>query len=172
MTQAQRRTKMPAGMVNQQCHEAITAAQTAARAGTWVYTIAYGAGPLSGCSSDTNPTISPCAALQQMASDSTKFFSDQTGSNNACTSAAHPITGLNQIFQTKRRPNAGPANPPTPQSSEASWERQISALALFICQCRCRSLPTVDATRRHHEKFSVCSVSLWWPLFAFPQRYS
>ncbi len=38
--------------------------------------------------------------LQQMASDSTKFFSDQTGSNNACTSAAHPITGLNQIFQT------------------------------------------------------------------------
>ncbi len=93
------KNEMPAGMVNQQCHEAITAAQTAARAGTWVYTIAYGA-PLSGCSSDTNPTISPCAALQQMASDSTKFFSDQTGSNNACTSAAHPITGLNQIFQT------------------------------------------------------------------------
>ncbi len=93
------KSNMVASKVANQCHQAITAAQAAAHAGTWVYTIAYGA-PLSGCSSDTNPTISPCAALQQMASDSTKFFSDQTGGNNSCTSSAHPITGLNQIFQT------------------------------------------------------------------------
>ena len=93
------KSNMPASKAANQCNQAITAAQAAARAGTWVYTIAYGA-PLSGCSTDNSPSVSPCSALQQMASDSTKFFSDQTGSNNSCNSAAHPITGLNQIFQT------------------------------------------------------------------------
>ncbi len=91
-----------------QCQQAITAAHNAALAGTWVYTIAYGAitSSSTSCKYD-NPAyggskaISACQTLQQMASDSTKFFSDtsaQGGQGAGCTSAARPITDLNQIF--------------------------------------------------------------------------
>jgi hypothetical protein len=91
-----------------QCAQAITAAGNAARAGTWVYTIAYGAitSSSSSCKYD-NPAnggtkaISACQTLQDMASDPTKFFSDTSaagGAGAACTSAARPITDLNQIF--------------------------------------------------------------------------
>jgi len=86
--------------VKQQCHQAITAAQAAAAAGTRVYSIAYGAGT-SGCATDTAPTITACQTMQQMASSSAYFFSDYTatGGSTSCTSAAQPVTGLNQIFQ-------------------------------------------------------------------------
>lgn len=91
-----------------QCAQAIAAAQSAALAGTWVYTVAYGAitSSSTSCKYD-NPAhggskaISACQTLQQMASDSTKFFSDtsaQGGQGAGCTSAARPITDLNQIF--------------------------------------------------------------------------
>jgi hypothetical protein len=60
-------SNMPAGKYNNQCHEAITAAQAATAAGTWVYTIAYGAATSGSCSTDS-PTISACSTLQQMAS--------------------------------------------------------------------------------------------------------
>ncbi|MFN7998266.1 MAG: Tad domain-containing protein [Bryobacteraceae bacterium] len=85
----------------QQCHQAVTAAQTAAAAGTKVYTVAYGA-TSSGCSTDTSPTITPCQTMQQIASSPAYFFSDYTatGGSSSCISAAQPITGLNQIFQT------------------------------------------------------------------------
>jgi len=85
----------------QECHQAITAAQTAATAGTRVYAVAYGA-EASGCTTDTNPTITPCETMQQIASAPAYFFSDYTatGGSSACISAAQPITGLNQIFQT------------------------------------------------------------------------
>jgi hypothetical protein len=84
----------------QQCHQAVTAAQWAATQGTGgtrVYTVAYGA-TSSGCASDTNPTITPCQAMQQMASSSAYFFSDYTSSGSGCTSTAQPTTNLNQIF--------------------------------------------------------------------------
>jgi len=85
----------------QQCHQAITAAQAAAAAGTLVYSVAYGA-TSSGCSTDTNPSITPCQTMQQIASAPSYFFSDYTatGGSSSCVSASQPITGLSQIFQT------------------------------------------------------------------------
>jgi Flp pilus assembly protein TadG len=91
-------TKMPSNYASKQCQQGITAAQAAAAAGTWVYTIAYGSPTStgsSGCSTDTN--LSPCSAMQQMASDPTKFYSDDS---QGCLSTDHPsLTSLNSIFQ-------------------------------------------------------------------------
>ncbi len=71
-----------------QCHQAISAANTATNLGTTVYTIAYGAGS-SGCSTDTGSlAISPCATLQQMSSgyvsptNMPHFYSDASSSTN------------------------------------------------------------------------------------------
>src|SRR5207253_754820 len=91
-------SKVPAGKAANQCHQAITAAQTAAAAGTWVYSIAYGAATSGSCSTDS-PVISACSTMQQIASDATKFFSDTTGGTSPCTAPAHSISDLNQIFQ-------------------------------------------------------------------------
>lgn len=94
-------SNMPAAKLNNQCQEAITAAVAATAAGTKVYTIAYGASTSttsSTCTTDS-PAISACSTLQQMASDSAKFYSDTTGGTSTCTSAAHPITDLSAIFQ-------------------------------------------------------------------------
>jgi len=84
----------------QECHQAITAAQTAAAAGTRVYAVAYGA-EASGCTTDTSPAITPCQTMQQIASSPAYFFSDYTatGGSSSCISAAQPITSLGQIFQ-------------------------------------------------------------------------
>ena len=60
-----------------QCHQGITAAQTATAAGTWVFTAAYGsptAATPSSCSTDTSSPISACTTMQTMASTSAKFF--------------------------------------------------------------------------------------------------
>ncbi len=56
------------------CHSAITAAQAATAAGTWVYSVAYGASTSSGCAVDS-PSISAYSTMQQIASSSTMFFS-------------------------------------------------------------------------------------------------
>jgi Flp pilus assembly protein TadG len=84
----------------QQCHQAVTEAQKAAAAGTIVYTVAYGA-ESSGCSTDTNPSITPCQTMQNMASSSQNFYSDYTakGGTNSCVSASHPTSNLNEIFK-------------------------------------------------------------------------
>jgi hypothetical protein len=86
---------------NQQCHQAITAAQWAATQGTGgtkVYSVAYGA-EASGCSTDTSPTITPCQTMQQIASSTAYFFTDYTSSKSGgCVSASQPTTNLNQIF--------------------------------------------------------------------------
>lgn len=84
----------------QECHQAITAAQAAAAAGTRVYSVAYGA-TASGCSTDLVPPITPCQTMEHIASSPAYFFSDYTatGSSSSCISASQPITGLNQIFQ-------------------------------------------------------------------------
>ena len=58
-------SNMPTAEKNNQCHEAITAAQSATTAGFWVYSIAYGAAS-TGCSTDS-PSITPCAALLAIA---------------------------------------------------------------------------------------------------------
>lgn len=83
-----------------QCHQAITAAKAATTAGTWVYSIAYGASTSTtgSCSTDTPTRISACSTLQQIASDSSKFFSDTVGGSSSCTSSANSITNLNSIF--------------------------------------------------------------------------
>lgn len=85
----------------QECHQAITAAQAAAAAGTRVYSVAYGA-EASGCTTDTSPAITPCQTMQQIASAPAYFFSDYTatGGSSSCISASQPITCLNQIFTT------------------------------------------------------------------------
>jgi Flp pilus assembly protein TadG len=85
--------------VKQQCHQAVTAAAAAAAAGTHVYSVAYGAAS-SGCDTDTNPSITPCQTMQQIASAPQYFFSDYTASanNGQCISASQPTTNLNQIF--------------------------------------------------------------------------
>jgi hypothetical protein len=75
------------GSADDQCHQAITAANYATNNGTTVYTIAYGASN-SGCSTDTGSlAISPCAAMQQMSSgwstgDQSHFYSDASASQN------------------------------------------------------------------------------------------
>jgi hypothetical protein len=82
--------------VANQCHQAVTAAQAATAASTYVYTIAYGASASStgSCSTDT-PRISACTTMQTMASDTSKFFSDDA---QGCTST-NTMTQLNDIFK-------------------------------------------------------------------------
>jgi Flp pilus assembly protein TadG len=84
----------------QECHQAITEAQKATAAGTTIYSVAYGA-ESSGCSTDTNPTITPCQTMQQIASSPSTFYSDYTakGGTNSCISAATPTSNLNAIFK-------------------------------------------------------------------------
>jgi Flp pilus assembly protein TadG len=84
----------------QECHQAVTAAQAAATAGTRVYSVAYGA-TSSGCGTDTSPTITPCETMREIASSPGYFFSDYTatGGSSSCVSAAQPVTSLSQIFQ-------------------------------------------------------------------------
>jgi len=96
-----------------QCAQAVTAGQAAAKAGTWVYSVAYGA-EASGCGTD-NPSITPCQTMQGIAGASTtvpgslspaitltpqRFFSDYnaSGGTSSCIDASHPATTLNQIF--------------------------------------------------------------------------
>jgi hypothetical protein len=83
----------------QECQQAVRSAQNAAAAGTIVYSVAYGA-EASGCPTDTNPTITPCETMQQIASSPENFFSDYTatGGASSCVSAARPTSSLNEIF--------------------------------------------------------------------------
>lgn len=84
----------------QECNQAVTAAATAAKAGTRIYSVAYGA-EAAGCTTDTAPSITPCQTMQQIASAPAYFFSDYnaTGGTTTCVSASQPVTNLNQIFQ-------------------------------------------------------------------------
>ena len=112
------------GPANNQCVNSVTAAQNAANAGTWIYSVAYQSSPvlsnstvINGCGrsnqtglqtnctcSDTeSPVISACQTMKDIASDSTKFYADPMGGNPnssyQCTSAANPSpTDLVNIF--------------------------------------------------------------------------
>ncbi len=88
------------GSLDDQCQQAITAAQYATGQGTTVYTIAYGASS-SGCSSDKSGPLaglSPCTAMQDMASSSSDFYSDATASQNKGQCASANSYSLNSIF--------------------------------------------------------------------------
>ena len=93
-----------------QCLAGVTAAQNAAKAGTWVYSIAYAATTQApgDCVYDSAP-YSTCYTISKMANvpgstpgtyvnDPTKFYSDNSA---GCKSTANPnITSINQIFQS------------------------------------------------------------------------
>ncbi len=102
-----------------ECEQAVAAAQAATHAGTTVYTVAYGT-QSSGCASDqsgfsvtingtkyknTSPSnLSPCTAMQQMASSPSTFYSDYVAGGNGgsddpnCTGASGSDTDLGDIF--------------------------------------------------------------------------
>lgn len=83
----------------QECAQAVTAAKSAATAGTQIFSVAYGA-KSSGCGTDTSPAITPCSTMQHIASIPSNFYSDYTAStgDGSCISASQPTTNLNQIF--------------------------------------------------------------------------
>jgi Flp pilus assembly protein TadG len=85
-----------------ECLNGINAAQAAAATGTWIYSISYGSptSPYPGsCDTDSgDSSISACAAMQQIASDPTKYYSDDQGADLACVSGANSMVDLNQIF--------------------------------------------------------------------------
>jgi hypothetical protein len=101
---------MLAANIADQCKQGVLAAQNAAKAGTWVYTIAYAATTQApgDCVHDKAP-YSTCFTISQMANvpgptpgtyvnDPTKFYSDNSA---GCKSTANPnITSINQIFQS------------------------------------------------------------------------
>ncbi len=80
-----------------ECGQAIGAAQAAASAGTKVYTIGWGA-EMSGCTSDATYSahkgVTPCTAIQEMASDSNYFYSDDA---HGCSSPNN-YTDVKDIF--------------------------------------------------------------------------
>jgi Flp pilus assembly protein TadG len=80
-----------------ECYAAYQAAQAAAAAHTWVYSLAYDS-QSTGCTTDSSPWNSPCYTMQQIASDPTKFFSDNSA-GSACPSGANPSSGLVNAFQ-------------------------------------------------------------------------
>lgn len=90
---------MPSAKAKEQCKQAVDAAARATAAGTWVYAIAYGA-PTSAtgsCPTDT-VRISACTTMQKIASEPSKFFSDNMSKTSTCTSAANSIEDLSSIF--------------------------------------------------------------------------
>ncbi len=95
-------SKMLSTKATNQCHQAITQAQAATAAGTLVYAIAYGASTSAtgSCSTDS-PNISACSTMQQIASNSTTFFSDASGttSSSNCTSG-NSVAELVSIFSS------------------------------------------------------------------------
>lgn len=95
-----------------ECGQAVVAAQAAAKAGTTVYTIGYGAETSGGCTTDSTysasvttnggtwgPGKQPCAALAAMASAQVNFYSDDSSGCLATATANQKITKLTAIFQ-------------------------------------------------------------------------
>ena len=111
-----------------ECQQAIVAAQQAAKAGTRVYSVSYGA-ETDGCSSTTGSsgttwsygtdntnvatgqnaafsatTINPCITMQNIASSMNYFYSDHdqsnagTGPSQNCIDNAHQVTSLKDIL--------------------------------------------------------------------------
>lgn len=88
--------------LDDQCQQSISAAKAASAANTTVYTVAYGASTAAnGTQCTTDPSLSPCTELQDMATTTADFFSDATASQNKgqCTSSANPNLNLQGIFK-------------------------------------------------------------------------
>ncbi|MGA2730169.1 MAG: pilus assembly protein TadG-related protein [Terracidiphilus sp.] len=87
---------------NDQCQQTVAAGQYATQTlGMTVYTVAYGASNnTSDCSTDSSPSITPCAEMLGAASNASDFYSDATAAENkgACTSADNPNLNLKGIF--------------------------------------------------------------------------
>jgi len=67
---------------------------------TTIYSVAYGSSTTaSDCTTDSN-AITPCAAMEGIASSPSTFFSDYTavGGDAGCQSAEQPFSGLAEIF--------------------------------------------------------------------------
>jgi Flp pilus assembly protein TadG len=93
--------------VSNQCNSAITAAHTAAGAGIWVYSVAYGSSTTAGSCSDpeTAPiaNVTACQTMQDIASspgltpNPSLFFSDGSTGTGTCPSV-NPASDLGTIF--------------------------------------------------------------------------
>jgi Flp pilus assembly protein TadG len=89
----------------EQCQQGIAAAQAAAAAKTWIFSVAYGASTATGnastCTTDRTAGslagLSSCTTMQDMASDSSKFYSD--GSNGTDCPGANTIENLVTLFK-------------------------------------------------------------------------
>lgn len=104
---------------NDECQQAIIAAQAATTAGTQVYSVAYGS-EQSGCYSsngsngNTDSTLiatgknqaftisqlTPCVTMENIASSLNNFYSDynQSGSGSTCQDSSHTVSSLADIF--------------------------------------------------------------------------
>ncbi len=95
-----------------ECGQAVLAAQTAAGAGTTVYTIGYGSPTSGGCTTDKTysatvttaggswgPGKQPCQALAAMASAQVNFYSDDGSGCQATAPSNQAITSLTAIFR-------------------------------------------------------------------------
>jgi hypothetical protein len=105
---------------NDECQQAIMAAQAAQAAGTTVFSVAFGS-EASGCSSSSGGTdsttiatatsgnsaisygsITPCLTMKNIASPATStasyFYADTSSSSSGCTDTAHSVSQINQIF--------------------------------------------------------------------------
>ncbi|HEX4198954.1 MAG TPA: pilus assembly protein TadG-related protein [Caulobacteraceae bacterium] len=102
-----------------QCAQAVAAAKAAAAAGTWVYSLAYGADTSSGssCSTDS-PAISSCTAMQDIANspsampDASKFYSNANAGQD-CPGAItdeNLIDLFNQLANSFSQPRLIPNN--------------------------------------------------------------
>ena len=80
------------------CAQAVAAAQNATKAGTLVYSIAYGSSTVlspGSCATDS-PATSACNTMTGIASNPTMFYSDDA---NGCKSNDNPnLTSLSEIF--------------------------------------------------------------------------
>jgi hypothetical protein len=82
---------------NTQCTEAVAADKAATTAGTWVYSIAYGA-PSSGCMPGDLNKYTPCTAMQAIASDTTKFYTTSSTCSLGASQTNPTNTAVSSIF--------------------------------------------------------------------------
>jgi hypothetical protein len=98
-------TQISASLATNQCKQAITNADAAATAGTWVFSLAYDAGT-TGCATDSGIYKNACLAMEDVASspgqlpDSAKFFAfNAAGNGGTCTSHNANLPTLAATFQ-------------------------------------------------------------------------
>ncbi len=85
--------------VTNQCQQAVSNAAAAKAAGYWVYSVAYGASTskTTSCTTDKGK-LSACDAMQQIASDTDKFFVGNDGTTTTCAAGAKSVTDLVTVF--------------------------------------------------------------------------